>query len=192
MSPDQRQCLLQAIKDARAPVAAFSLGVVGFAHPVVRRLLIPGDGHKVVFTTAACPAIHTGSDNKIISSEYYDLPLDPSLSYVAENPRATFAFLGLVIKSALLHVGDAFSAAGYLDRSPELEFLRHVRNAVAHGNKFNIASPLKRPASFRSYSISEALQGCRLLRDREGDGYLHDGDALALLDYLESSIESHA
>ena len=191
MDPNLQQSLLQSIKDARAPVAAFSLGVVGFAHPLVRRLLIPGDGHKVVFTTAACPVIQMGPDDKIIESDYYELPLDTSLNYIAENPRATFVFLGLAIKGALLHVGDAFSAAGYLDRSPEFEFLRHVRNAVAHGNKFNITSPLKRRASFRTYSISETLDGRRLLRDKEGEGYLHDGDALALLDYLETSIEGH-
>ena len=191
MTPDQQQSLLRAIKDARAPVAAFSLGVAGFAHPTVRRLLVPGDGHTIVFTTAACPVIYTGPDNKINTVGHYELPLDPSLNYVTENPHSTFAFLGLAIRSALLHVGDEFSAVGYLDRSPELEFLRHVRNAVAHGNRFNITRPLKLPASFRTYSISEALHGRRLLRDREDEGYLHAGDALALLDQLQASIESH-
>jgi len=188
MTPTQKQSLLQSIHDARAPIAAFSIGVIGFALPSIRQLLLPGEGNKVIFPTEQCPVIKTDQNNKVNASGHYELQLDPSLEYVLSDSRNSFAFINLSVKAALLHVGDAFSGVEYFDRSPELEFLRHTRNAVAHGNRFNITSPLKRPAFFRSYSISETLHGRQLLKDREGDGYLYAGDALALLDFLEIKI----
>lgn len=38
---------------------------------------------------------------------------------------------------SLLTVGDALSILGYLDRDPLLEMLYHLRNGIAHGNRFN-------------------------------------------------------
>jgi hypothetical protein len=42
---------------------------------------------------------------------------------------------------SLLAVGDALSMHHYFDRAPELELLRHLRNCVAHGNRFRIDNP---------------------------------------------------
>jgi len=39
---------------------------------------------------------------------------------------------------ALLTLGDELSAHQYFDRSPTLELVYHLRNGVAHGNRFNI------------------------------------------------------
>jgi hypothetical protein len=39
---------------------------------------------------------------------------------------------------ALLTLGDELSAHRYFDRAPVLEFVYHLRNGVAHGNRFNI------------------------------------------------------
>jgi hypothetical protein len=39
---------------------------------------------------------------------------------------------------ALLTLGDALDLERYRDWAPELELLRHLRNGVAHGNKFNL------------------------------------------------------
>ena len=54
-------------------------------------------------------------------------------------------FLG----GALIRLGDELSRYVYFDRAPELEFVRHLRNGVAHGNRFDIRHPdalLRRPA----------------------------------------------
>jgi hypothetical protein len=37
---------------------------------------------------------------------------------------------------SLLTIGDALSRKGYLDHAPELELIYHLRNGVAHGNRF--------------------------------------------------------
>jgi hypothetical protein len=39
---------------------------------------------------------------------------------------------------ALLTLGDELSAHDYFDRAPMLELLYHLRNGVAHGNRFNL------------------------------------------------------
>lgn len=40
---------------------------------------------------------------------------------------------------SLLGVGDALGQYDYFDHAPELELLYHLRNGVAHGNKFNLS-----------------------------------------------------
>src|SRR5688572_5831171 len=39
---------------------------------------------------------------------------------------------------AVLAVGDVLQQNAYFDRAPELELVRHVRNGIAHGNRFRI------------------------------------------------------
>lgn len=43
--------------------------------------------------------------------------------------------------SALITLGDVLDSEGYFDRAPILEMVRHLRNAVAHGNRFRIDKP---------------------------------------------------
>lgn len=39
---------------------------------------------------------------------------------------------------SLLTIGDALEREKYFDHAPELELIYHLRNAVAHGNRFHI------------------------------------------------------
>jgi hypothetical protein len=41
---------------------------------------------------------------------------------------------------ALLTLGDELSAHHYFDQAPVLELVYHLRNAIAHGNRFNITT----------------------------------------------------
>ena len=53
------------------------------------------------------------------------------------------------LSGALLTLGDELAKESYFDRKPDLEFIRHLRNGVGHGNRFNLqgAEP-RRPAHF--------------------------------------------
>jgi hypothetical protein len=42
---------------------------------------------------------------------------------------------------ALLKLGDCLGKHKYFDRAPELELIRHLRNGIAHGNRFRIDKP---------------------------------------------------
>jgi hypothetical protein len=89
------------------------------------------------------------------------------------------------LTGALLAVGDALKDNGYFDRAPELELVRHLRNGVAHGNRFEIRyldELTKYPAHNRAcykhsiFEIIPALNGQPVLFD-----FMEAGDVLDLL-----------
>ncbi|SME98225.1 hypothetical protein [Pseudogulbenkiania subflava] len=100
----------------------------------------------------------------------------------AELERVWFA-------GTLLRVGDALAQHQYFDRAPELELLRHLRNGIAHGNRFRIDNPsslTKFPAHNRlawirsdlksDFEIEPALNGTEVLFS-----FMEPGDILDLL-----------
>ena len=98
--------------------------------------------------------------------------------------KAEFPIIWLT--GALLAVGDALNTSNYFDHAPELELVYHLRNGVAHGNRFNITNLerlIKYPAhnrdgSFRHsiFEITDALNGQPVLFD-----FMEAGDVLDLL-----------
>ncbi len=98
----------------------------------------------------------------------------------AELPRVWLA-------GSLLAVGDALKDNSYFDHAPELELVYHLRNGVAHGNRFDIRRPDKlkkypahnRDAAFHTntiFEITPALDGQPVLFD-----FMGAGDVLDLL-----------
>ena len=105
----------------------------------------------------------------------------------------------LWLSGALLALGDALAAVGYLDRKPDLEFVRHLRNGVAHGNSFNLArNDPRKPAHFSGpdqrlrpdgtvtptgqptfFEIAPSLDGTQVLYH-----FMGPGDVLHLLMHL--------
>lgn len=89
------------------------------------------------------------------------------------------------LSGALITLGDALTTHSYFDRAPELELVRHMRNAVAHGNRFKLANgEPRRPAhnllamvrgwnSDTQFVVTPGLEGRRLLFD-----WMHPGDIL--------------
>jgi hypothetical protein len=94
------------------------------------------------------------------------------------------------LAGALLTLGDALSSHRYFDHAPELELVRHLRNGVAHGNRFNIdqrgAQTLARwPAHNRlawvksdtvTFEITPSLHGSEVLWQ-----FMEPGDVVSLL-----------
>jgi hypothetical protein len=83
------------------------------------------------------------------------------------------------IAGALITLGDALGHNKYFDRAPHLELVRHLRNGIAHGNRFRIDDPgrlAKYPANnfqvkFKSpatFEITSAVQGQAVLFDFVG------------------------
>ncbi len=74
------------------------------------------------------------------------------------------------------------------DKGPLWEFLRHCRNASAHGGFFNLKSDEpRRPAEWGSFRIEATLQGTPLFKDIEGKGLLSPGDPIRLLWDIEQA-----
>ena len=80
----------------------------------------------------------------------------------------------------------------YFSKSPELEFFRHLRNGVAHNNKFTFSAkePI-RQASFRGFSIDKTLEGRDVLYRVGGDSFVDEGDILDLFDEIETQLRGN-
>ncbi len=89
--------------------------------------------------------------------------------------------------SSLILLGDRLAAEGYFDRAPVLEMVRHLRNGIAHGNRFTLRNPNELrawPAHMRDAScqsaepleITPGLDGSVVLFD-----FMAPGDVLDLL-----------
>src|SRR5690606_13574871 len=67
------------------------------------------------------------------------------LAYVLDLMRAEPALRDEMDRSwcvsSLIVLGDRLAAEDYHDRAPILEMVRHLRNGVAHGNRFTIRNP---------------------------------------------------
>ena len=87
--------------------------------------------------------------------------------YLAENmkseTRQDFDRVWLI--GALLTVGDALGANGYFNHHPEAEMIRHLRNGIAHGNRFyfdravidKTTGKLKHPANISRWSARQVM-----------------------------------
>lgn len=74
------------------------------------------------------------------------------------------------------------------DNGPLWEFLRHCRNAAAHGGLFTFKSQEpKRLAEWGHFRIERTLQGTLLFKDDKGCGLLSPGDPIRLLWDIEQS-----
>ena len=45
------------------------------------------------------------------------------------------------LAGSLMRLGDSLKRNNYFDRAPELELVRHLRNGIAHRNRFDIRFP---------------------------------------------------
>jgi hypothetical protein len=87
--------------------------------------------------------------------------------FLAEGrkPETREAFDRVWLMGALLMVGDALGANRYFGHEPEAEIIRHLRNSIAHGNRFKFDPPvidkttgrLKHPANISRYAARQAM-----------------------------------
>jgi hypothetical protein len=90
------------------------------------------------------------------------------------------------LAGSLITLGDALERNNYFDRAPVLELIRHLRNGIAHGNRFSVRQPDKLKqfpanncdASFKKtiFEITPALDEKLVLFN-----FMEPGDVLDLL-----------
>ena len=101
------------------------------------------------------------------------------------------------LTGSLLAVGDALNEHDYFGRAPLFELVRHLRNGIAHGNRFDIRDRDKlkkypahnRDADYRGpnsslFEITDALDGQPLLFD-----FMGAGDVLDLLHSVGAHLQ---
>ena len=118
---------------------------------------------------------------------YYEgIKLRDSINLVRGNARFNLDFLGSQFMTILSWVGDQLSENGYFDKTPELEFFRHLRNGVSHGNRLNLLhGEPKRPAKFKEFEITPTLHGQPVLFE-----FISTGDLFDLFDHVKNHLRS--
>ena len=113
-------------------------------------------------------------DKKNAGTHKFDFEI--YLGYARDNLFVIEHLERIWLVGALLTLGDSLAKYKYFDKSPLLELIRHLRNGVAHGNRFKIDDPArltKYPAHNKdaiakpttTYEITPVLQGREVLFD---------------------------
>jgi hypothetical protein len=149
---------------------------------VALAMLQSPDGRAWVAATDIAAVTYGRSDG----SSYGPLPVAPALD--AATSGFNLDYLGGWLTLAVSWVGDALASHSYFTRSPELEFFRHLRNAVSHGNRwhFRPGEP-RRPARHATFVLDASMHGSNALFE-----YLAPGDVFDLLDEISAQLRDLA
>ena len=119
---------------------------------------------------------------------YYDLDTflaQEAIGRARDQVGQFSIFMADLVGAEIAMLYDIANDNGLRDKGkPEMEFLRHIRNAVSHGNKFKFENDEpRRPAKFRQFEITKGLDGtvCVL-------GFLGLGDVLDLIDAVRALV----
>lgn len=117
---------------------------------------------------------------------YKGIDLWDSIRAVQGNAGFNLDYLRSQFMTILSWVGDELCKKHYFDKSSELEFFRHLRNGISHGNAFHLLNgEPRRPAKFKGLEITQALHGKQVLFE-----FISSGDLLDLFDHTKAHLRS--
>ncbi len=110
---------------------------------------------------------------------------DAANEILLTDPLQRNSYSRTVIGNALLAVGMFLKEHGMAAmRTPEIQFLDHVCDAILNVNRFTLDSAYMPIATFDGLMIDASLDGSHLFGDGTHAGFMEFGDALALLLWL--------
>lgn len=113
------------------------------------------------------------------------LDFDTATQMLLKNEASRTTCLRVVAGNALLAVGMFLRAHEMASmRTPEIQFLGHVCDAILNANRFTIDQGYMPIATFDGLVIDSTLDGTLLFGDGVDHGFLNFGDAVALLQWL--------
>ncbi len=120
---------------------------------------------------------------------YYEcLDFWKALHVARMDPAFDISFMRDFQSMMLSRVGQVLSDYHLYDQSPQHEFMRHLRNAVSHGNRwYFIREEPTRPAIFAGISLDKSWHLKPVLYED-----VKPGDVFDLLDYIAGSIRIRA
>ncbi|MGV3742939.1 MAG: hypothetical protein ACO1NO_11585 [Burkholderiaceae bacterium] len=130
----------------------------------------------------------TGSVGNIVASyanEEPGLNFHAACEALGKDPLQKGRYLKTVIGNALLAVGMFFKEHDMAAmRTPEIQFLDHVCDAILNGNRLRIDPGYMPIATFEGLVIDNKADGMPLFGDAVSAGFMEFGDAIALLQWL--------
>jgi len=89
----------------------------------------------------------------------HELDLRFYLDLLREDRDLQRSFLHTWAMGALSILGDELATYSYFDHAPILELVYHLRNGVAHGNRFNLTEPGKvRLKKYPAHNMNAAVK----------------------------------
>ena len=102
-----------------------------------------------------------------------------------KNQSNNIEYMKIPAMSMIALIHDAIKDNGFSKQTPEFEFLRHLRNAVSHGNKFTFYNlEPRRTASFQGLIIESNMNGrTNVIRE-----VVDFGDILSLISFVKTNL----
>lgn len=128
----------------------------------------------------------------VLRSEFTCGHISLDIEALARELVSNFTYLASVVMrsagSLLILAHEMTKDTPWHDRGPLLEFLRHCRNASAHGGSFNLwPHEPSRPARWGEFAVTAELNSTPLFKDAAGHGLLSPGDPIRLLWDIEQA-----
>jgi len=128
-----------------------------------------------------------------LKSEYQGdhiiVDVDPIAKELATNIHYLAPYFLRAASNLLILAHEICKDEPYHDQSPLWEFLRHCRNAAAHGGKFTfLNNEPRRPAQWGKFNIITGLENTPLFKGEDGIGLLSPGDPIRLLWDIEQAF----
>jgi hypothetical protein len=138
----------------------------------------------------------TGSAGNIVA-DYVppdtQLDLQASVQAMRQHPELRADYLRVVISNALLGIGMFLRQHDMAEmRTPEVQFLGHIVNAILNANTFRIETGYIPIAAFDGLVVTSALNGRPLFGNQNTDGFMEFGDAIALLQWLSRYLRGES
>ena len=115
--------------------------------------------------------------------------IDPIAKELAGNILYLAPYFLRAASNLLILAHEICKDEPYHDQSPLWEFLRHCRNAAAHGGKFTfLNNEPRRLAQWGKFNIIAELENTPLFKGEDGVGLLFPGDPIRLLWDIEQAF----
>jgi len=144
-----------------------------------------GLGRRDLNGTTNVNLSQSGPSGNNSNPSYYDLSIDSVFRATCGSGEYNFFHMRNTASLVISTVHDALNRHNLNNKSPEFEFLRHLRNAVSHGNCFTFHT--KEPthtAAFKNLVIDQTCQGFTPVLF----GFIMPGDVMDLLDHIKNNV----
>jgi hypothetical protein len=120
------------------------------------------------------------------SGNHVIFDIDEISREIAQNSSYLAEFLMRAAASVLVLAHELSKDRPWHDTAPLWEFLRHCRNAAAHGCSIHLQhGEPRRPAHWGQIQLTAQLHGTPLFKESGGSGLLSPGDVIRLLYDIE-------
>ncbi|WP_143076446.1 hypothetical protein [Flavobacterium swingsii] len=128
-------------------------------------------------------SVRFGTKKQIRNEKKYYVDDTYSKFFKEKMNNVEFMKIPMMAMISLIH--DSIKDNGYDKQTPEFEFLRHLRNAVSHGNRFTFRNnEPKRPAYYDEFILDVNINGMEnVIFD-----FIHFEDILNLINYIKNDL----